>query len=636
VRALTGYLSLTGKNAGQVAGIFGDLKNSTGATDKAFKSASQTVQFKFNVAMASMKTNAIQLGSVMLPVMANIFTVLSKILAPLSRCKAAFATLGVGVLLFAATVKLSMALVSTSVKAALVTSVVGIAILLLTVAITELLLHWKTVWGVMRTVINVFRDAMVSVLKVIVNYFLWWAGMIIHAAAMAFGWIPGLGGKLKDAAKKFDQFRDNVNRSIDGLKSKTVSVGVKMFAGQGGGSGGSAPIIPKAAGGHIRGPGGPRSDTAGLFALSNGEYVQPTEAVNYYGVDMMEAIRSRRFPRLSAGGGVNVQAHTPAAGAIGSSIWSAVVKFVQKNWVGGGLGSVLALAESFVGKVPYVWGGATPAGWDCSGMVSWIYNKLGMHSGRQDAAGLQGWATATGPIPGGMAFYGTPAHHVGFVLDGSHLLSALGRQWGTTISSLNLGDNSGYGVPPGRGLGSGGPGATGSLQELAFSMLSQRGWGGQWSAFNALENREAGWNMNAVNPSSGAYGLAQFINGAGEYAQYGGTWLTAAGQLTGMLNYIAQRYGSPNAAWGHEMAAGWYNMGGPVSFDTGMGMLRPGYTIAHNGTGRNEFLSTRGHGESTFIINISPTPMARPADIGREVVGAIREYEKRAGKGWRS
>jgi hypothetical protein len=33
---------------------------------------------------------------------------------------------------------------------------------------------------------------------------------------------------------------------------------------------------------------------------------------------------------------------------------------------------------------------------------------------------------------------------------------------------------------------------------------------------------------------------------------------------------------------------------------------------------------------------VAPTPLARPADIGRDVVGAIREHEKRAGKGWRT
>ena len=54
------------------------------------------------------------------------------------------------------------------------------------------------------------------------------------------------------------------------------------------------------------------------------------------------------------------------------------------------------------------------------------------------------------------------------------------------------------------------------------------GWGSQWGSFVALENSEAGWNLAARNPSSGAYGLAQFIDGPYEYFQYGGDPNTCA------------------------------------------------------------------------------------------------------------
>lgn len=38
--------------------------------------------------------------------------------------------------------------------------------------------------------------------------------------------------------------------------------------------------------------------------------------------------------------------------------------------------SVISLAESFLGT-PYVWGGTTPAGFDCSGFVQYVYGKNG-------------------------------------------------------------------------------------------------------------------------------------------------------------------------------------------------------------------------------------------------------------------
>jgi hypothetical protein len=244
-----------------------------------------------------------------------------------------------------------------------------------------------------------------------------------------------------------------------------------------------------------------------------------------------------------------------------------------------------------------------------SGFVSYVYDHFKLFSGRTDAAGLQRWAKASSPTPGGMAFYGTPAHHVGFVVDGHTLLSALNTRSGTTLSSLNLGDNSGYGVPPsGFGKAGGAPGGglpKGKLQELAFSLLNQYGWGNQWAAFNALETREAGWNMNAVNPGSGAAGLAQFINGWSEYFQYGGNPSTALGQLTAMMNYIANRYPpGPNAAWAHEVADGWYSRGGPVGIYDQGGILPPG-GVAVNMTSRPE-----------QVLSPSVTAMAAGGAVG--------------------
>lgn len=116
--------------------------------------------------------------------------------------------------------------------------------------------------------------------------------------------------------------------------------------------------------------------------------------------------------------------------------------------------------------------------------------------------------------------------------------------------------------------GAGAPGAGGAggfIAAMMRSMAAARGWtGAQWNALYDVEMAEAGFNMTAQNPTSNAYGLAQFINGASEYAQYGGNSTTASGQITAMLNYIAQRYGTPAGAWAHEEAYHWYAGGGPV------------------------------------------------------------------------
>jgi hypothetical protein len=53
--------------------------------------------------------------------------------------------------------------------------------------------------------------------KVIIDSFLSMVGTILHAAADAFGWVPGLGDKLRGASKAFDDFKAGVDGSINGV-----------------------------------------------------------------------------------------------------------------------------------------------------------------------------------------------------------------------------------------------------------------------------------------------------------------------------------------------------------------------------------------------------------------------------------
>ncbi len=84
--------------------------------------------------------------------------------------------------------------------------------------------------------------------------------------------------------------------------------------------------------------------------------------------------------------------------------------------------SVLALAARYVG-VPYVYGGSTPRGFDCSGFVRYVFNLLGVHLPR--TAEEQMLATRRVPRsqarPGDLVFFlsGGRAYHVGIYAGGS-------------------------------------------------------------------------------------------------------------------------------------------------------------------------------------------------------------------------
>ncbi|WP_329235909.1 hypothetical protein OG417_30630 [Actinoallomurus sp. NBC_01490] len=92
-------------------------------------------------------------------------------------------------------------------------------------------------------------------------------------------------------------------------------------------------------------------------------------------------------------------------------------------------------------------------------------------------------------------------------------------------------------------------------QAYARSLMAQYGWSddGNWESLVKLWNQESGWNANAVNPSSGAAGIPQAL-GHGHVFDLG----DYKAQIQWGLNYIRDRYGSPSAAWAHEVSHNWY------------------------------------------------------------------------------
>jgi hypothetical protein len=96
-------------------------------------------------------------------------------------------------------------------------------------------------------------------------------------------------------------------------------------------------------------------------------------------------------------------------------------------------------------------------------------------------------------------------------------------------------------------------------QSVARIMAADRGWGsGQFSCLVSLWNRESRWNYQAMNPSSGAYGIPQSLPGS-KMASAGADWRTnPVTQIKWGLDYIADRYGTPCGAWGHSESHGWY------------------------------------------------------------------------------
>lgn len=96
-------------------------------------------------------------------------------------------------------------------------------------------------------------------------------------------------------------------------------------------------------------------------------------------------------------------------------------------------------------------------------------------------------------------------------------------------------------------------------QAIASSMMSSYGWdSSQFSCLVSLWNRESGWNYQAQNSSSGAYGIPQALPGS-KMSSVASDWATnPTTQIIWGLKYIDGRYGSPCSAWAHSESVGWY------------------------------------------------------------------------------
>lgn len=179
-------------------------------------------------------------------------------------------------------------------------------------------------WGGIKAVFQFMKDGITSVWRVvqimvltIVRTFADMALKVVSAANSAFGWVPGLGGKLRTAENKVRAFRNNVNAQINQIKAgKTVTITatvndkyiasrLSVYNQQ----------VPKhARGGAIYGPGTGTSDSVPAL-LSTGEHVWTAREVAAAGghraVELIRAAVRNGFG-FATGGGVDWRANMPS------------------------------------------------------------------------------------------------------------------------------------------------------------------------------------------------------------------------------------------------------------------------------------------------------------------------------------
>jgi cell wall-associated NlpC family hydrolase len=105
---------------------------------------------------------------------------------------------------------------------------------------------------------------------------------------------------------------------------------------------------------------------------------------------------------------------------------------------GAGHPQAATIALRYLG-VPYVWGGSTPSGFDCSGLVMYVYAQLGVTLPHFAAAqyGLGTPVDRSQLQPGDLVFFDS-LNHVGIWLGGNQFVDA--PQTGDVVKIETLSD----------------------------------------------------------------------------------------------------------------------------------------------------------------------------------------------------
>ena len=104
---------------------------------------------------------------------------------------------------------------------------------------------------------------------------------------------------------------------------------------------------------------------------------------------------------------------------------------------------IVGIARSMFG-VPYVYGGRTPNGFDCSGLTSYVYRQAGISIPRTASAQKAAATPVSSPRPGDLVFFGYPVYHVGIYVSPGTMIDA--QRPGTTIGYHSIWTRpSGYG-----------------------------------------------------------------------------------------------------------------------------------------------------------------------------------------------
>jgi LysM repeat protein len=187
-----------------------------------------------------------------------------------------------------------------------------------------------------------------------------------------------------------------------------------------------------------------KATTSTTYTVSNGDSLGAIAVKYNMSLSSLKTLNNLNSDLIFVGQKLKVSGSTKTSTASSKQTTTTTKKETTKtsNTVSYSTQRILDIAKKYTG-VPYLFGGTTPSGFDCSGYIYYVYKEAGLNlGGRKTAAGYAALAkSVSSPKVGDLVFFqGTYSgmegriSHVGIYLGDGKFISALSK--GIGISDL--------------------------------------------------------------------------------------------------------------------------------------------------------------------------------------------------------